>query len=61
MNKITKRKLKSFKRINKSCNHKFRHITILSRSMVKTNMEKYEWVVHECVKCHKRSDGAKLE
>ena len=43
------------------CKHRFKHIIILEKSMNKDNKEKYEWIIHECIKCHKRSDGVKLE
>jgi hypothetical protein len=43
------------------CKHKFKHIITRERSMNKDNKEKYEWIIHECIKCHKRSDGVKLE
>ena len=45
----------------KKCKHKFKHIVILEESMNKENKKKYEWVIHECIKCHKKSDGVKLE
>jgi len=44
-----------------NCKHKFRHIIVIGNSMDKTDKEKYEWICHECTKCHKRAIGGPLE
>lgn len=45
----------------KICKHKLKHIVIKARSMDESTEQVYEWVIHECIKCHKRSDELRLE